>query len=63
MEVFLAGANSQMVSVVPETVKPDLNKIKAFIKMTTKVPAGVNLIEGKEEFKLTFRNAADREKE
>jgi hypothetical protein len=61
MDVFLANANSQMLSVVPESVKPDLNKIKAFIKMTTKIPAGINVIEGKEEFKLTLRNAADKE--
>lgn len=57
METFLAKANSQMITVVPETVKPDLSKIKSFIKMTTKVPEGVTLIEGKEEFKLTIRNA------
>lgn len=57
MEVFLANANSQMVNVVPETVKPDLTKIKAFIKMTTKVPQGVNVIEGSEKFSLTLRNS------
>jgi translation initiation factor 2 alpha subunit (eIF-2alpha) len=57
MEVFLANANSQMVTVVPETVKPDLTKIKAFIKMTTRIPHGVNVIEGAEKFSLTLRNS------
>lgn len=55
MELFLSKANSQMVTVVPELVKPDLTKIKAFIKMTTKVPEGIAVIEGKEEFKLAIR--------
>ncbi len=55
MVVFLANADSQMVSIVPETIKPDLTKIKSYIKMTTKVPDGVNVIEGKEEFRLTLR--------
>ena len=65
MEVFLANADSQMVTVVPETVKPDLTKIKSWIKMTTKIPAGVNLIEGSEKFSLTLRNnnLADKEEE
>ncbi len=53
--LFLTKANSGMLTVIPEQVKPDLNKIKSFIKMTTKIPEGVNLIEGREEFKLTLR--------
>lgn len=57
MEIFLANANSQMVTVVPETVKPDLTKIKAYIKMSTKIPEGVTLIEGAEKFSLVLRNS------
>jgi translation initiation factor 2 alpha subunit (eIF-2alpha) len=56
MQMFLAKANDQMLTVVPETVRPDLTKIKAFIKMTTKIPEGVTLIEDTEQFKLTLRN-------
>jgi translation initiation factor 2 alpha subunit (eIF-2alpha) len=58
MELFLSKANSQMVTVVPESIKPDLTKIKAFVKMTTKVPEGVSFIQGKEEFKLSIRNCS-----
>lgn len=58
MELFLSKANSQMVTVVPESIKPDLTKIKAFVKMTTKVPEGVTIIEGREEFKLTIRTTS-----
>lgn len=54
LEVFLKNANDKMLTVIPEQIKPDLNKIKAFIKMTTKLPEGVAVIEGKEEFKLTL---------
>jgi len=60
MELFLSKANSQMVNVIPESVKPDLTKIKSFIKMTTKIPDGVTLIEGKEEFKLSLRNNTEQ---
>ena len=56
MEVFLANANSQMINVVPESVKPDLSKIKAYMKMTGGKPiAGVTVIEGSENFKLTLK--------
>ena len=61
MPLFLSLAKSEMLTVVPESVKPDLNKIKAFIKMTTKVPEGVVVIEGKEEFKLTLRTKVPTE--
>ena len=57
METFLANANSQMLTVVPEQVKADLTKIKAYLKMTGGKPiAGVTLLEGKEEFKLTLKS-------
>ncbi len=49
LEAFLKNAKPQMLSVVPEQVKPDLNKIKNYIK-SKPVPPGVKLIEGKEEF-------------
>lgn len=56
LNLFLTKANSEMLTVIPEQVKPDLNKIKSFIKMTTKIPEGVTLIEGREEFKLALKN-------
>ena len=60
MEVFLANANSQMINVVPESVKPDLSKIKAYMKMTGGKPiAGVTVIEGSENFKLTLKSQGE----
>ena len=49
VDLFLKNAKPEMLTVIPEQVKPDLNKIKAFIK-TKPVPPGVKLLEGKEEF-------------
>lgn len=63
LNLFLSKATAEMLTVIPEQVKPDLNKIKSFIKMTTKVPEGVMLIEGKEEFKLTLKTNSKEETE
>jgi len=54
MDEFLTHARAEMLTVIPEQIKPDLNKIKAFMKMSNKVPEGCAVIEGKEEFKLTL---------
>ncbi|GIK61829.1 MAG: hypothetical protein HND40_06620 [Ignavibacteriota bacterium] len=64
LELFLKKAKPEMLTVVPEQVKPDLNKIKAYIK-TKPVPAGIKLIEGKEEFsyKLNGEESNGRKKE
>jgi hypothetical protein len=49
LALFLKHARAEMLSVVPEEVKPDLNKIKAWIKGHV-LPKGVTVIKGKEEF-------------
>jgi phage host-nuclease inhibitor protein Gam len=56
VELFLKNARAEMLNVIPEQIKPDLNKIKAFMKVSNKVPLGVSVIEGKEEFKLIIHN-------
>ena len=55
MEAFLKNASQALITVVPETIKPNLVKIKASIKKTTRVPEGVSVTEGKDEFKLTLK--------
>lgn len=64
LELFLKKAKPEMLTIVPEQVKPDLNKIKAYIK-TKPVPAGIKIIEGKEEFsyKLNGEESNGRKKE
>jgi hypothetical protein len=54
LELFLKHARPEVLTIVPEQVKPDLSKLKAFIK-TRPVPAGVIVIEGKEEFSYKLR--------
>lgn len=64
IELFLKNAKPEMLTVVPEQVKPDLNKIKSYMK-TKPTPKGVKVIEGKEEFtyKLKGQKNNGREKE
>jgi hypothetical protein len=49
LELFLKHARPEVLTIIPEQVKPDLSKIKAFIKRKP-VPAGIKISEGKEEF-------------
>jgi hypothetical protein len=64
LELFLKKAKPEMLTVIPEQVKPNLNKIKSYIK-TKPVPKGIKLIEGKEEFsyKLNGEESNGRKKE
>lgn len=56
MNEFLALATPEMLNVIPESVKPDLNKIKTFIKQSRKIPAGVTFIEGLESFTYKLKS-------
>ena len=61
LENFLLNADRSMISLQPEIVKPDLNKIKAFYKRTLKLPEGTKLIEGKEKFSIKLINNKEQE--
>lgn len=58
IDLFIKNANKEMVTIIPEQIKPSLNGIKKWIKMTSKVPQGIKLIKGEVEFslKLTTTN-------
>lgn len=56
LDSFLKDAKSEMLTVISESLKPDLNGIKTFIKRSGKIPNGVNLLIGEEEFSLTINN-------
>ena len=62
LELFLKKAKSEMLTVIPEQVKPDMNKIKNYIKSRL-VPPGVKIIEGKEEFTYKLNGVNDGGKE
>ena len=59
LALFLKHARNEMLSVVPEEVKPDLNKIKAWIKGHI-LPKGVTVIKGKEEFSYKLNNGKEQ---
>jgi len=54
MDLFLKHATPEMITVIPEQIKPDLNKIKAFIK-SQYIPEGVEIIPGEREFKYEIK--------
>ena len=58
LELFLKYARPEVLTIIPEQVKPDLGKLKSFIK-TKPVPAGVIVIEGKEEFSYKLRQEVE----
>ena len=58
LEVFLKNAKPEMLTIVPEQVKPNLNNIKIWVK-TKLIPLGVKLIEGKEEFTYKLNKEAE----
>lgn len=59
LELFLKSATSDMIRTQPEEIKPDLNKIKAYIKEKGRIPEGVTVTEGKEEFSYKLKNGKD----
>lgn len=61
LELFLKNARPEMLTVVPECVKPDLTKIKAYVKTHYNLPPGIKVIEGKEEFSYKLNNRKDEE--
>ena len=55
-EKFFKKATSALLNIIPESAKPDLLKIKAWIKRTGRVPEGVEVITSQEEkFSYTIK--------
>lgn len=57
VDLFLQNAKPEMLRLVPESYKPDINSIKKYIKMSggTKIPKGVEYLEGEESFTLIIK--------
>jgi len=55
-KLFLNNATSNMLTIVPETAKADLNKIKAFIKRTGRIPKGCEEFPGEIKFSYKINN-------
>ncbi len=56
LNAFLEVATESMVTTVPEQIKPNLPGIKSAIKHSGRIPNGVKLIEGINEFSLTLKS-------
>ena len=54
-EKFYKNATSAILNIIPETAKPDLLKIKAWIKKTGRVPDGVEVTSSEEKFSYTIK--------
>ncbi|MBV6419389.1 MAG: hypothetical protein DAHOPDDO_00605 [Ignavibacteriaceae bacterium] len=61
-ELFLKSASRDLLKIVPAIQKPDLLKIKTYIKNTGKTPEGVRLISGEIQFNYKI-NSQLNEKE
>jgi len=60
-ELFLNNATSSVLTIVPETAKADMNKIKALIKRSGRVPKGCELILGEVKFSYSINNHKEEE--
>jgi hypothetical protein len=60
MDLFLKNAKPEMLTVIPEQIKPDLTKIKAYTKAHLP-PKGVIISEGREEFSYKLNNQKEAE--
>jgi hypothetical protein len=56
LAVFLQHARSELLSIVPENIKPDLPRIKEYIKRTGEIPDGVQFIQGSDAFTYKLRS-------
>ncbi|MBK8944097.1 MAG: host-nuclease inhibitor Gam family protein [Ignavibacteriae bacterium] len=61
LDLFLKSATNDMLTVVPESIKPNLTKIKALMKYSGRSIPGISKIAGTEEFKLTLNNNKEEE--
>jgi hypothetical protein len=62
-EKFFKKATSALLNIIPESAKPDLLKIKAWIKRTGRIPDGVEVISGDEKFSYTIKKENGNGKE
>lgn len=55
IDLFLQHAKAEMITIIPEQIKPDLNKIKAYLKGHYAVPLGITVLQGQEEFSYKLK--------
>lgn len=60
-QIFISNAAPELLRIIPETVKPDINKIKSFIKLKGIIPPGVKYEEGREQFTYKLTNKGEQQ--
>ena len=64
IDKFMLRADSQLLTVIPEMVKPNLKKIMAYYKRRLVLPEGTKLRIGEEKFSIKLNNNNnDKEKD
>ena len=61
MDTFMLNADSSMLTVIPEAVRADLNKIKAYYKRSLRVPEGAKLVIGEDKFSIKLKPNGEEE--
>ena len=61
MSLFLQNAPAEVLTVVPEQIKPDLTVLKKFLKSSFKPIPGTIVTAGKEEFSYKLNNKKEDE--
>lgn len=56
MDEFMLNADSSMLTVSPETVRPDLRKVMAYYKRRLIPPVGTKVVVGEEKFSIKLNN-------
>ncbi len=61
-EQFMKHATKDMLNVIPETVRPDMLRLRAWIRNSGRVPPGVELIPGGLKFSYTIKKEKENGK-
>lgn len=56
MDKFMLNADSSMLTVIPESVRPDLRKVLAAYKRSLRPPVGTKIVTGDEKFSIKLNN-------
>lgn len=55
LDKFMSVATSDMITAVSEQLKPNLNGIKKYVKLSGRIPEGISIIEGTEKFSIKIK--------
>lgn len=60
-QLFMSNAIPELLRIIPEIVKPDINKIKAYVKQKGIIPPGIKYEEGKDQFTYKLTNKGEQQ--